>query len=247
MRRSKLVPLFVALLLAVSLTGCLGSSNDMTDREQQLQDKTISALSNADTYDYSMDMTVQTEELDVEMSVDATVDRPNRKIRATNDMEVPMRGNVEMETYLVGETMYINSDTLPEWRTRDASELSLWDKNDQLKTQRQILESSEIDIVGSDTVDGNPVTVLKVEPDEGTLKDSVGQLMGSNLGDVTIEEATYRYSVENSTNRPLRVDLEMDMKIRDRTATATGTMRYSDFGQNVSISLPEEARKAADS
>lgn len=244
MRRTGLVPALVALVLAASVAGCLGGAggDEMSEREKELKEQALAAMSGAETYNMTMEMRVEADGREVTLDATGTVDRPARKAHLDMSMDV-MGRHVDVQSYVINDTLYQHASNRPMWQRQDVSDENTWSEQDRLRKQRQLLDGATVSIVGHDTIDGHAVTVLRADLDGSSLQDLVAQ-QGTDLDGASIKDATYELAVDNETNRTRRVSVDMEMKRGGKSATASVTMTMRDYGTDVSIELPEEARDA---
>jgi outer membrane lipoprotein-sorting protein len=194
-------------------------------------------MSSAETYAFDMSMSVEASDRTISMDATGVADRPARKIR----MDMSMSGVMsrDITTYLDNQTAYVNVDG--RWRTQDISDRNVWDSRDQLARQRELLNASTVTLAGNDTVDGTPVRVLELTPDEGQLRELVEQQTGSSLGDVSMSDVSFRYYVATDTDQVRKIEMDAEMSADGNSGSVSMTMRFSDFGSDVSVEIPEEA------
>jgi hypothetical protein len=246
MRRHGLV---LAVAAALVLAGCTGGgggteTREMSQEAQTLQEHSVAAMQEADTYRVSMTMDLRTVEASMGIDAEGVLNRPERRMRMNMSLDTP-RGNVDASTYIVDETAYVKAG--PTWRTRNVSERNLWDQNSQLERQRELMEAARLEIVGNDTVDGVPVRVVEFHIPDDKLDELTAlaqQQAGTDEGSITDASYTAYLSTESDLMRKMEADFEME--IEGQTADATVTMRFSDFGTETDITVPEEATANAE-
>lgn len=226
------------------LAGCLGggaSGYEMSEREQQLKERAVGAVPEVDSYRIDGEISVSVADRgSVSGSIDGVIDRADRRAKVTVDL----RGaaSVEATTYIVNDTAYVNAGNV--WRTRDVSDRNLWDRNAQLERQRELFEAAAFELRGNTTVDGERVRKVRLHIPEGKY-DEVRQLSQAGTTEGEVTDLTYTLYLDTETDRPRRVAVDMGMRVDGQKADASVTMTFSRFGENVSVTVPEEAETAA--
>lgn len=236
--RRELVPLLAALLLVVPASGCLGGTGEDTSTEaQRVQSQALQSMQSADTYRFDLSMSVEFDRGTATVDAGGVVDRPDRKLR----MEMSTRGpglSQDLTVYLDNQTMYAKIGEM--WRTRYVSDRDVWDSRDHLARQQQLLDESTVTLAGNETVDGTTVRVLELEPDAEKLRQQVERQFG-DMGDVSLEDVTYRYYVGTESSQVHKIEMDATMSTGGDSGSVSMTLRFSDFGSDVSIRIPEEA------
>lgn len=232
MRGNSLHAVAVAVLLVTA--GCTGlSADDGTPDAAELQDDAAAAMADADTYRMEMRMNVSASGQTMTMAQHAVFDHETERARVNSTA-----AGRETTTYIDGTTAYVNVGGV--WRTQDLSETEPWNESSGIRQQQSVLESANVTVNGSATVDGVETTVLAVEPDTEELQSVVVQQTGS-LDGVEIEDATYRMYVANDTHRLRQVEMNLEMSVGEQSAVANATTTFSEYGEPVNVSVPEEA------
>lgn len=225
------------------LAGCLGggaSAYEMSEREQQLKERATGAVPAVDSYRVDGEISVSVADRgSVSGSIDGVIDRADRRAKVTVDL----RGaaSVEATTYIVNDTAYVNARNV--WRTRDVADRNLWDRNAQLERQRELFEAAAFELRGNATVDGERVREVRLHVPEEKY-DEVRELSQAGAADGEITDLTYTLYLDAETDRPRRVAVDMSMRVDGQDADASVTMTFSEFGENVSVTVPEEAETA---
>lgn len=239
-----------ALLVTAGCTGL--STDDGTADAAQLQDDAADAMADADTYRMEMRMNVSAGGQSMTMTQNAVFDHEAERARVN-----ATSAGRSTTTYIDGTTAYVNVGGV--WRTQDLSSAEPWNDSSGIRQQQSVLESANVSVNGSATVDGRrtdgspstsetqsvsedgvETTVLAVEPDTEELQSVVARQTGS-LDGVEIEDATYRMYVANDTNRLRQVEMDLRMTVGGQSAVANATTTFSEYGEPVNISVPEEA------
>lgn len=242
MRRTLVTAFCVVALLTTA--GCAGlgggggpTTTEELSRAERIQQDSTDAMRNADSYRVAMEMEISTDEQTIAMTNRGVYDREAQRAR----MNTSVYGT-EVQTYLDGSTMYVH--TRDRWVVRNVSERNLWEEENALAKQRDILASSEVTVTGTETLNGTTVTVLRVEPDPEKLKDLLAQQQGQRLDGVSIEDVTYHMYVVNETNRLRKMEMQMSMDVNGQSAEADMTARYFAYDEPVDVTIPDAARAA---
>lgn len=227
----------IALLLVTA--GCAGvlndGSSDLSDAEA-LQRDTVEAMGDVETYHAEMEMNISVKGREVTVTQEGVYDVAEQKARFTTTF-----GPTETTAYLDGTTMYVQARDV--WRTRELTQADPWKQGQGLALQQQLLESAEVSVNGTTTVDGVETTVLSVNPGEAQVKQLLAQ-QGQQLSGVSIEEVRYTMYVSTETKRPRRVDMTMTFTANGREAEANVTMTFSKYNEPVDITIPENATRS---
>lgn len=169
----------------------------------------------------------------------------------------------EMEMYMQGDTMYTNVDG--NWTRMPGMPEDMWDQQNQVKNQAELLNASEIELVGSEKVNGEDAYKVKVVPDMETFTMILNQQMGSmpiqNMDiDEIFEESEMEWTtwISKESHLPLKNQVAMEMTLTadmmDLPVSETGdiemeiksdsTVIYSSYNEPVLIEVPEEALNA---
>lgn len=230
----------LGLVLALLVAGCTdaGGVYAMSDREQQLKQETIGSLESVDNYRVAGDLSVSGDGRSIQGDIRGVIDRSERRARV--EVDVSGATSLESTTYIVNDTAHVH--TRNTWRTVDISDRNLWERNERLERQQEILEGAQFEVVGNDTVDGHPVRVVEIHVAKDKLDDLVSLAGAGDSSDVTITEATYTSYIDTETNRLRRVSVDMTMELDGERLDAAVTQTFSDFEENVTIEIPEQAR-----
>lgn len=244
----------VAVAALAVLGGCVGGGgNQTTDGRQtasdgltgsQIQQKALAANEDIETATYRMDMEVSTGQGTVDITADGVLDLKDEMQRLDMTMSLPTR-SVDVTTYLDGDTAYSNTGGY--WRTQDVSDRNVWKRGGQLGQSETMLEAVSVTRGGTATVKGTETYVLKMNAnDMDAFKQAVQKQMArsgsasSFSGDIkSFDAKTY---VAKDTKFIRKMVLEMKMNIQGQTADVTMTMTYDDINEDVSITVPEEAK-----
>ena len=293
----KILALSLVLVMACAFTACNGEA---LPTAEEIIDASIEALEDVRTFEFemeaSMDADVETEgepdDANIEMDASGAMDTENYQTQLAITMHMEATGeedtDMEAEMYLVDNTFYIMTDALgmgPMWMKLDMSEMEelpeeYWEQPDlselppeMLEFLTELLEAFEIEVTGSERVDGIDCYVLESTPDMEQLWQmsmEMYETMGLEMPDMTdmpedfedlLDEMFDSFSVKQwiakDTYFPMKVEIEIIMEF---TAEDVGepeeegeaaidlfmTMLIYNYNQPVSIELPPEAEDAMD-
>jgi len=234
MQRRTLATLCVAaLLVTAGCAGLTGNGGGASDAEQ-VKDDAVAAMQDVDTYRMEMEMNITANDRTLSMSQDGVFDHGAKQAR----LNMTAYGT-EAVVYMDGDMMYVNAGS--RWQTRDLSGQDPWESGNGITQQQNVLESGDVSVEGTETVDGVETTVLAVDPDLSELKALIAQQQAQSLEGVTIDDATYRLYVATDSNLPRKMEMAMEMSVDDQSTEVEMTTRFSDYGEPVNVTIPEEA------
>lgn len=237
MRQGILAVSVAALLVVAGCAGSPGSTGDgttaTTTTPADVQQRAVTAMEDVDTYQMEFRMNLSANGRTLQMTQDGAFNRTSERARI--DMNVY---GSELTAYLAGTTMYIQSGG--QWQTQDLSESNPWESGSGLARQRSLLDSGNVTVEGGATVDGVATTVLRVDVEQSALTSVLSQ-QGGNLDNVAIRNATYRMYVANETDRPRKVEMEMDISAGGSQSRATITIAFTNYDDPVAVTIPESA------
>jgi hypothetical protein len=234
----------------------------------------------------------------MEMDASGVIDIENSQAQMAMTMHEEATGeedmDMEAEVYLVDNTLYFLTDALgmmtdafgmgPTWMKLDISEMEglpegYWEQADLLEPQEELLEfqpelleALEIEVTGSERVDGIDCYVLESNPDMERLWQIVMEMYKTTeleMPDMTdmpedfedyldemFDSFTEKLWVAKDSYLPMKVEVEVTMEF---TAEEMGSpdegevaadlfmsMLIFNYNQPVSIELPPEAENAID-
>ena len=199
------------------------------------------------------------------------MDMVNKEMQMTMNMtmDIPEVGEQDMATeiYIVGGWMYTGV-VIPEigeqWVKMELSE-EMWQQQSQIEQQIELLKTAvEVDYLGSEAVSGTDCYVFEIVPSIEALGELLSQQssgMGGmdfgqlNLADL-IEEMSVKEWIAKDSYLVMKTEVGMRMEVRPEDVDATEAdfekmtmdinmgMRFYDYNQPVSITLPPEALDA---
>ncbi|MGD9118335.1 MAG: hypothetical protein PVJ08_06340 [Dehalococcoidia bacterium] len=276
----KIMAVSLLLVMALSFIACGGGEFPPA---QEIIDGAVQALDDIQTYEFEMDIAMnmgaesegETMEMTMEADYGGALDLDNQQMRLDMDLNIEMTGEEDtagtIELYLIDGNGYSMADVPgvdPVWEKEEVSQTD-WEAVLEVmmlaEPQLELLEASEVDVIGSESVKGVDCYVLRLTPDMEQLWATAGQQaalgfteeMGwPSFSAEVLEQASYNFSVKQwiakDTYYLMKVDIDMDLEL---TAEAMGMpeeegvatiaivlkiLAYN-YNQPVSIELPPEA------
>lgn len=274
---------FACLFLILMVAAFAGCSQEELSPEE-LKQTIVETAEKIDTYKFDMNMKMSTvisnESGSIEMTTlssgNGVVDQENGKM--VMKLKTNMTGlgkdksfGTEMEMYYIGNELYMKMDIgIPEfparWMKMEIPEDYLESQN-QLEQQLELLNASEIEVLGSERIDGIDCYVLKVTPDMEKLWEVISNKPGTgeqvkelgdfNLGDI-IKETSVKYWIAKDTKFPMKTFTKMKMEFTSESLNISDSVteelfmtmdsevevKYYDYNEPVEIELPKEAKNA---
>lgn len=217
---------------------------------------------------------IEGEAMETTMEVDGSgaLDIENYQMQMAMTMNAAVPGeddtDIGMEMYLVDNTYYILTDALgmgPAWMKFEMP-MESWEQMNQIESQVELLEAAEVEVIGSETVNGIDCYVVEVTPDVEQLWEMASQqaLLTEempNFDEELLDEMLQEYSVKQwiakDSHLIMKVEMEMNIEVTPEamgypeeeggiTIDMAMTMLVNDYNQPVSIELPPEAENAMD-
>jgi predicted small lipoprotein YifL len=240
--QTRTVVIVLALSALVALAGCAdsGPADGPGDGPSAdvIQDQATAAMQNVSTAAFTMDMSVDSSQGSLSLTSDGVMDIPNKRMRM--NMTLESRGRtVELTQYIIDQTAY--QQVQGRWRTTDMSGQNVWAEGNQLNVQGQMLANSTLNVTGTDTVEGNEVWVVAIEPSDASIQKF---LSGTGTGvteNMDIDSVSLTQYVDTDSYHVRKLELTMDMTMQDQSGTLEMVMTFSRFGEAVDIELPDAA------
>lgn len=232
----------LALSALVALAGCADSgSNGPADgpSAEDIQAEATAAMEEVSSAAFTMDMNVDSEQGSLSLQSDGVMDIDDRRMRMNMSLESQGQ-SVELTQYVINQTAYQQLDG--QWQSSDVSGQDIWGEGNQLNMQQEMLENSTLEVTGTDTVEGNEVWVVSIEPSDEAIQQF---LTGTGTGvteNMDIESVSFTQYVDTDTHHVRQLDLAMDTTIQGDSATMDMTMTFSRFDEAFDIELPDGAR-----
>ncbi len=283
--KKRLIRTIVLVFLGIQLVGLFpvgcGEDEEINITAEQLDQilmEVADANSNITTckYDVNISETVKVTggndpgTMIMEISGDAEVNMVNKAMQMlmTMSINIPGLGEQEMEidTYMIGEWIYTKQNTSgtgDEW-TKMAWTAKVWDAQNQIAKQMEMLSSGEIECTGSKVIDGVDCYEFDIVPDGETLAEYMLDLDMPGMGEIqNLEEVLSSSSMQvtqwiaKDTYLIKKGESHMKMVFSYKDVigateedfekmaldVVTETITY-DYNVPVSIELPAEAESA---
>ncbi len=276
----KILAMSLVLVMVLSFIACGGEE---LPPAQEIVDGAIQALDDISTYEFEMDMTMgmageaegEAFEMTIVTDSSGAFDLANRQMRMDMTMSIVVPGedevDIEIELYLIDSTGYIMMDvpgTGPVWEKEELSEAD-WEETVEMlslaEPQIEILETAEVEVIGSEIIGGIDCYVVEITPDMEQFWETVMQQ--ATLGFVEemglpmiteeiLDEVSYSFSAKQwiAKDTYLLMKVETDMVIEltpeamgspegegEMTIDVAISMLAYNYNQPVSIELPPEA------
>ncbi len=288
----KILAVSLALVMVLSFAACDGGGGEGLPTAQEIIDGAIQALDDVRSYEFEMDMSLdmvaedegETLEMSMEMDYSGALDLDNKQLRLEVTASVAMPGEDEeemgMEAYLVdniGYMMIEEPGEEPVWDKDEFSEAEweeAWESTVETlslaEPQLELLETAEVEVIGSESVKGVDCYVLQITLDAEQLWEMIMQQamlgFGGSLGlpefseelfDKVSHSSSMKQWVAKDTYFLMKVETDMSIEL---TAEAMGfpeeegeatidlamTILVYNYNQPVSIELPPEAEEATE-
>jgi len=265
----------LASILLISIPGCSCGDSDFIDISVQDFDESVrESLPNLHSYETTIQMTMCAEgEVEDESATvkyvlkgEGAVDLAAKKTGM--EMSVVVNGNNGSETieqtsrvcsYVIDDMSYTGTsyeDEDMEWQHQAISS-SAWEEGLQSEQLVTLFESSQIDCLKAETVQGERCFLVELEPDPALLWDTVMSQIGESSGGTYSEDmgnamkkTTVKYWFVQDTLFFKRIYIYIDIELDAETmGVNSGQMHYTiemtiDFNnhnQSMNIELPAEA------
>lgn len=248
MRKTIVLLLLAGLLL---LAAC-GEDKEQLNVSEVLEQ---AIQTNADLESYSTDMKIDTEVMEMEMTIEGSADITHNPDTLYLDMAMGMAGiSMDIETYVVGEEVYMSM--FGEWLIMDDEEMGL-DNFDQLNQEELDKLESFVDQFEMTEEDGVYVLRLAGEGEEfeELIEPYLDATMGDLAMDVSLEEEDFSDLSISNFETEMRVDKET-MLVQSQTVQAEFEMdgeayqvnaevTMSNMNEVEPIEIPEEVKESA--
>ena len=260
LRAKKLLPILLALVILASLVGCAKEGKTTTE---QLTEGVTAAATDIQTYRFdistktgmSIETDTETREIKTSGEGSAVVDNTNKKMQRKMSMEVETpegTQSTETEEYLIGDMMYTKTvmPGMPEQWMTQAMTAGLWEAQNQVEQQMRLLKVSEIEILGSEQVNGVECWVVKLLPS----LEKFWEVVGEGTEEVPPEEFFESLSVKQwfakDTYYLMKAEMEWTAHIiiaeYKQPMVNRMEIECSHYNELVSIELPPGAEEAAE-
>ncbi|HEX73570.1 MAG TPA: hypothetical protein G4N93_00235 [Dehalococcoidia bacterium] len=272
----KIVTISLAIVMVLSLAACTKGDGELPS-SQEIVNEVIESLDDIRTYQFDMDMTMDVAgeaegeafEVTVIMDSSGAVDVENRQMSMDATQSLSMLGQPEMEMgmemCIVGDMIYMLTE-MPEmeamWAKSQLPE-EYWGEVSQVEYQTELLEAAQVEVLGSEMVEGIDCYVLQLTPDLEQLWQfyvQQAQVTGE-VPEELLQEIFQSFSVKQwiakdtyfLTNAGIDMVMELtpeDMGYPEEEGVMTLDITMSfwgyDYNQPVFIELPPGAEEAVE-
>jgi len=277
MKNKNYFPLIILMLVGILLTlipGCSGDSDFVDISVQDFDDRVRESLPNLHSYEMAIQviMNAEGEAEDESATVkyvlqgEGAVDLAAKKTGM--EMSVNVKGNSGSETidqtarvssYVIDDISYTgtsdeNGDM--EWQHQTISS-SAWEEGLQSEQLIHLFESSQIETLKAETVQGERCFLVELDPDPALLWDTVMSQIGGSSGGTynedmgnAMKKTSVKYWFVQDTLFFKRIYIYMDIELDAETMGVNSgemhyiiemTMDFNNHNQSMNIELPAEA------
>jgi Family of unknown function (DUF6612) len=279
--------LLIFLLIAVAFSGCTekqpsaeGPSAE-TPSSDEIKMLMIDSANDLESYKFSTESTqkvtvfnrstddMNASTITVTAVGDGDVDLSGRAMRMVQTMNIESENNNaapgKSETYILNDTIYMSMDG--NWTSLKIPNADLiWDRQNMVRNQAELINNSEIVLLGEELVEGQNTYKLEVIPDMETYSAVLSEQVGSILPVAVLNlSEMYRNSspkwtswVTKDSYHLLKNEILMDLTVIpediglrpeevgdfEMNVNLATTTIFRDFNQPVEIALPEGAKNA---
>jgi hypothetical protein len=241
----------------------------------------IDSVANLDSYRFNIDSTQQIEvfnrstkgenvsTIKVTTVGDGGVNLTARAMGVVQSLNIVSDDNNatsgRSETYILNDTIYMSMDG--NWTSLKLPSADLiWDRQNMVKNQAELINNSDIDLLGSEVLDGEDTYKIRVVPNMDTYAAVLSEQVGSILPVAALNlTEMYRNSsldwvswITKDTHLLKKNEVQMGLMVTPETiglsanetgdfemhVNVTATTVFSDFNQMVEVVLPEGAKNA---
>ena len=271
----KMVGVLLGLIMILCFTSCTQEPS-----AQEIVDNVVAAQAEARTYQFELEMTMNTTaemrgetiEQKVTMNTDGALDMENQQAKFNMTVDAGDEGAGETEAYFADGMMYSKVGYVGEEATwmKEESAVKWWERMTAMSgydSYQELLETAQVEIIGSENVKGVDCYVLQLTPDMvqlyNTATDPAGGVgAGGRMPPIPeefAEDIFSGYSVKQWIAKDdyflMKVELDADMESTPEIMDFLGeegeisidiTIVYLayDFNESASIELPPEAENA---
>jgi hypothetical protein len=189
----------------------------------------------------------------VDVNIDAAgqVDNQNQGMQIEMNVSIPFSGTESSEMYLIGGDVYRKQSG--EWiktKLTETERAYVWDKNNFLKRDDELMNSSVVEFAGNETINGVSLSVVKITPGKELLKNYVAAWMEQfsdavpeyrnlpDASDIEFKNVTITYRLKNDTRRIVKEDFRADAVMAGDNYVIRISSEIYDYNKPVDINPP---------
>jgi hypothetical protein len=256
-KRSKLLAVFLGLLLALAACGGDESDGGSGDRAPgEVLAEAITATQDARTARISSDQVTSAQGQEITTNIEGTTDLASGDSEATLELSVPGQEAQSAELITTGSVAYIEAGAFPgaptdaRWISIDFQEVGQ-QMGINLEAFRQngagqlayLSEVADVEEVGSETVRDTETTHYRFTTDLAALAESGPEELRSSYEQLTqitgADEIPTQVWIDED-NRVRRIVTELDMEQQGQEITQQSTIEYYEFGVELDVQPPPE-------
>jgi hypothetical protein len=274
--------LLIFLLVAVAFSGCMETQPSAEEPSaDEIKTLMIDSANDLDSYKFSTESTQKvtvfnrsTDDMnastitvtavgegDVNLSWRAMGMVQTMNMVSENNSATPGRS----ETYILNDTLYMGMDG--NWTSLKLPNADLiWDRQNLVRNQVELLNNSEIVLLGSENVDGQDTYKVKVIPDMETYSALLSEQVGTILPVAVLNiSEMYKNSspewtswITKDSHHLVKNEILMNLTVTpeavgllpgevgdfEMNVDLAATTAFRDFNQPIEITLPEGAKNA---
>lgn len=274
--------LLIFLLIAVAFSGCMEKQPSAEEPSaDEIKTLMIDSADNLDSYRFNTEsiqkITVFNRSTDdrnastitVTAVGEGDVNLSGRAMGMVQTMNIVSENNSAIpgrsETYILNDTLYMGMDG--NWTSLKLPNADLiWDRQNLVKNQVELLNNSEIVLLGSENVDGQDTYKVKVIPDMETYSAVLSEQVGTILPVAVLNlSEMYKNSppewtswITKDSHHLLKNEILMNLTVTpeavglppgevgdfEMNVDLAATTAFRDFNQPMEITLPEGAKNA---
>lgn len=246
----------------------------------ELKEEINSSLKEIDTYEFDMKAESNTEltkygkqaVLETITTGKGVVDRESKNMGLEMTTTMGVSGRISTvgsraKMYCMNDSLYIKtsigiSEVPSTWLKMQMTE-ERWDSQNQLDEYFELLNSSEVEVLGSEKINGTDCYAFKVIPHNEMLWEMMvnepamsKQMQETNRSEIKIKNSSAKFWVAKETYFPVRTEIGMKVKLDSEALNITSQeditaemdlevkVNYHNYNEPVDVSLPQEAKDA---
>ncbi|OPY47523.1 MAG: hypothetical protein A4E47_00243 [Methanosaeta sp. PtaU1.Bin028] len=276
----KRLALATAVVIAVALSGCMEKAPSEALNSTQIKSLLLDSTEKLNSYQFEIETSQEssfvnlsgneskTERVTVTSNGKGSVDLEGKYLQMVMTTLARPEGDPENETSTESESYFVN-DTIYMKMNGNWTKLALpdaeglWDRQNMIKNQAALLNTSELEMLGSEKIDGADCYKIKVVPDMRTYASVLSEQMGSSMPLMFLNisalfnqsEMTWTAWVTADEKYLKKIDIKMKMSITPELmnlplealgkfridSDTVSTTTFGEYNKPVKSELPEEA------